>query len=43
MHGRRGEDKQEREELSKEGGQKEEMDGTWDKNTMIIVCTCDGL
>ena len=44
MHGRRGEDRQECEELPKEGdGQKEKMDGTWDKNTMIIVCTHDGL
>ena len=44
VHGRRGEDRQECEELPKEGdGQKEKMDGTWDKNTMIIVCTHDGL
>ena len=41
MHGRRGEDRQECEELPKEGdGQKEKMDGTWDK---ISVCTHDGL
>ena len=39
VHGRRGEDRQECEELPKEGGQKKKMDGTWDKNTMIIVCT----
>ena len=39
VHGRRGEDRQECEELPKEGdGQKEKMDGTWDKNTMIIYC-----
>ena len=25
------------------GEDKEKMDGTWDKNTMIIVCTRDGL
>ena len=43
-YGRRGEDRQECEELPKEGDeQKEKMDGTWDKNTMIIVCTRDGL
>ena len=42
--GRKGEDRQECEELPKEDdGQKEKMDGTWDKNTMIIVCTRDGL
>ena len=40
----RGEDRQECEELPKEGdGQKEKIDGTWDKNTMIIVYTRDGL
>ena len=44
VHGRRGEDRHQCEELPKEGdGQTEKMDGTWDKNTMIIVCTCDGL
>ena len=44
VYGRRGEDRQECEELPKEGdGQKEKMDGTRDKNTMIIVCTRDGL
>ena len=44
VHGGRGEDRQECEELPKEGdGQIEKMDGTWDKNTMIIVCTRDGL
>ena len=43
VHGRRGEDRQECEELPKEGdGQKEKMDGTGDKN-MIIVCTQNGL
>ena len=43
-YGGRGEDRQQFEELPKEGdGQKEKMDGTWDKNTMIIVCTRDGL
>ena len=43
-YGRKGEDRQECEELPKEGdGQNEKMDGTWDKNTMIIVCTRDGL
>ena len=42
--GGRGEDRQQCEELPKEGdGQKEKMDGTGDKNTMIIVCTRDGL
>ena len=41
VHGRRGEDRQECEELPKEDdGQKEKMDGTGDKNTMIIVHVC---
>ena len=40
-YGRRGEDRQECEELPEGDGQKEKMDGTWDKNTMIIVCTRD--
>jgi len=36
---RRGEDRQQYEELPRKGdGQKEKMDGTRDKNTMIIVC-----
>ena len=43
MHGRRGEDRQECEELPKEGNGQKKMDGTWDKNTMIIVCTHYGL
>ena len=44
MSGGRGEGRQQYEELPKEGdGQKEKMDGTRDKNTMIIVCMCDGL
>lgn len=39
VSGGRGEDRQQYEELPKEGdGQKEKMDGTRDKNTMIIVC-----
>ena len=43
MHGGRGDDRQQCEELPKEGdGQKEKMDRIWDKNTMIIVCTRDG-
>ena len=44
VHGRKGVDRRWCEELPKEGdGQTEKIDGTWDKNTMIIVCTCDGL
>ena len=44
VHGRRREDRQQCEELPKEGdGRKEKMDETWDKNTMIIVRTRDGL
>ena len=44
MSGGRGEDRQQYEELPMEGdGQKEKMNGTWDKNTMIIVCMCDSL
>ena len=45
VHGGMGEDRQQCEELHvpKEGdGQKEKMDGTGDKNTMITVCTHDG-
>ena len=39
VSGGRGEDRQQYEELPKEGdGQKEKMDGTRVKNTMIIVC-----
>ena len=44
VEGARGEDRQQYEELNKEGdGQKEKMNGTRDKNTMIIVCMCDSL
>ena len=44
LEGARREDRQQYEELNKEGdGQKEKMDGTRDKNTMIIVCMRDGL
>ena len=44
MSGGRGENRKQYEELPKEGdGQKEKMDGTRDKNTMIIVCKRDGL
>ena len=44
VSGGRREDRQQYEELSKEGdGQKEKMDGSRDKNTMIIVCMRDGL
>ena len=40
MHGRRGEDRQECEELPKEGdGQMEKMDGTWDKDTDYCMYT----
>jgi len=43
VFGGRGEDRQQYEEIPKGGDGQKEMNGTRDKNTMIIVGICDGL